>query len=149
VPRSIVWDAMNRPELLQRWLCGPPGWSMVHCENEPAPGGAFRYVWRGGDGVEMAMHGVYREVAPPERVVRTESFEFGCDGQGGEQLAPAVLAERDGRTTLTITVLFPSKEARDATIASGMEHGMAAGYDRLEMLLAATPARGESLPARR
>jgi uncharacterized protein YndB with AHSA1/START domain len=53
----------------------------------------------------------------------------------------AVFTEQDGRTTLTLTVLFPSKEARDATIASGMEHGVAASYDRLAELLASTPAR--------
>lgn len=40
-----------------------------------------RHVWRGPRGNEMAMHGVYREVVPPERIVRTESFDFGCDAQ--------------------------------------------------------------------
>jgi uncharacterized protein YndB with AHSA1/START domain len=91
----------------------------------------------------MAMRGVYREVVPPERIVRTESFEFGCDHQAGEQVGTLVLAEQGGKTTLTLTVLYSSKEARDATIASGMEHGVAASYDRLAELLAATPARGD------
>jgi uncharacterized protein YndB with AHSA1/START domain len=90
----------------------------------------------------MAMRGVYREVVRPERIVRTESFEFGCDAQAGEQLATLVLTEQGGRTTLTLTVLYPSKEARDATIASGMEHGVAAGYDRLDQLLAAVAQVG-------
>ena len=141
-PRSLVFDAMSKPEWLKRWLFGPPGWSMVVCEDDPRVGGAFRWVWRGPDGTEMAMRGVYREVVPPERIVRTESFEFGCDAQAGEQLGTLILTERGGKTTLTLTVLYPSKEARDATIASGMEHGVAAGYDRLAELLAATPARG-------
>jgi uncharacterized protein YndB with AHSA1/START domain len=140
-PRNLVFDAMTKPALLQSWLFGPPGWSMVVCENDVKVGGVFRHVWRGPDGNEMAMHGVYREVVAPERIVRTETFDFGCNGQSGEQLGALVLTEEEGKTKLTLTVLYPSKEARDATIASGMEHGVAAGYDRLAELLASTPAR--------
>jgi uncharacterized protein YndB with AHSA1/START domain len=140
-PRHLVWDALSKPELIRRWLLGPPGWTMELCDNDQRVGGTFRHVWRGPDGQEMAMHGVYREVVPPERVSRTESFDFGCDGQAGEQLGTLVLTEQAGTTLMTITVLFPSKEARDATIASGMEHGVAASYDRLEALLASSPAQ--------
>ena len=146
-PRRLVFEALGKPELLPRWLLGPPGWSMVLCENDTRVGGAFRHVWRGPGGAEMAMHGVYREVVPPERIVRTERFETGCAAQAGEQVGTLVLTEQGGKTTLTLTVLYPSKEARDATIASGMERGVAAGYDRLAELLASTPARGDS-PAR-
>jgi hypothetical protein len=64
---------------------------------------------------------VYREIVPPERIVRTEIFELGCDAQAGEQVATLVLTERGDKTALTLTVVFPSKEARDATIASGMD----------------------------
>jgi uncharacterized protein YndB with AHSA1/START domain len=135
-PRRLVFDAMSRPELLRRWLLGPPGWEMTVCEMDLKVGGSFVHAWRNADGTEMRMHGVHREVIPPERVVRTETFDFGCDAQAGEQLATAVLTEQDGKTTLTITVLYPSKEARDATVASGMEHGVAAGFDRLQALLA-------------
>src|SRR5260370_42350691 len=91
-PRSLVFEAMAQPELLKRWLLGPPGWSMVVCENDLKVGGAFRHVWRRADGTEMAMRGVYREVVPPERIVRTESFDLGCDAQSGEQLATLLLA---------------------------------------------------------
>jgi len=136
-PRRLVWDAMCMPELLKRWLPGPPGWSMVLCEQDWRVGGAFRYAWRGPDGTEMAMHGVYREVVPPELVVRVESFVFGGQARG-EQLATMVLAEQGGRTTLTLTVLFPSKEARDASLAAGMEHGLAEGYDRLDQVFASS-----------
>jgi uncharacterized protein YndB with AHSA1/START domain len=116
----------------------------VECENDMKVGGAFRHLWRNTDGMEMSMHGVYREIVPPERIVRTESFAFGCDAQEGEQVATLVLIEQGGKTALTVTVLYPSKEARDATIASGMERGVAATYDRLEELLAMTPARGDA-----
>jgi uncharacterized protein YndB with AHSA1/START domain len=140
-PRELVFDAMNNPELLKRWLLGPPGWTMPVCEIDARVGGAFRHVWRNTDGTEMAMRGVYRQVVAPERIVRTESFEFGCAAQAGEQIATMVLTEQGGKTRLTLTVLYPSKEARDAAIASGMEQGVAAGYDRLSEILASKVAR--------
>ena len=143
-PRKLVFEAMSKPELLRRWLLGPPGWEMVECESDLRVGGAFRHLWRRTDGTEMSMHGVYREVVPPERIVRTESFELGCDAQSCEQLATAVLTEQDGRTMLRLAVAYPSKEARDATIASGMERGVAASYDRLAELLATAPVGEES-----
>jgi uncharacterized protein YndB with AHSA1/START domain len=140
-PRDVVFEAMTRADLLRRWLFGPPGWTMTECESDLRVGGHFRHVWRHADGPEMAMHGVYTEVVPPERVSRTESFTMGCEGQAGEQLGTLVLTEQGEKTLLTLTVVFPSKEARDATIASGMEHGVAASYERLAELLASTPRR--------
>ena len=134
-PRKLVWDTMSNPELLKRWLFGPPGWEMTVCEEDPRVGGKFRWVWSGPDGAGMSMSGEYREIVPPERAVRTESFETGCIPQMGEQLATLVLTEKGDKTTLTLTVQYPSKEARDGALASGMEHGMSAGYDRLDEIL--------------
>jgi uncharacterized protein YndB with AHSA1/START domain len=134
-PRELVWDTMSRPELLKRWLFGPPGWEMTVCEDEQRVGGTFRWVWSGPGGAAMSMTGVYREIVRPERSVRTESFDVGCAPPMGEQLATLVLTETGARTTLTLTVQYPSKEARDGALASGMERGMAAGYDRLDEIL--------------
>ena len=136
-PRQLVWNALTRPELLKRWLFGPEGWTMTVCDDDVRVGGAFHYAWSGPEGAAMSLRGVYREVVPRERLVRTESFEFGCDSQAGEQLATLVLTEEADKTYLTLTVLYPSKEARDATLASGMERGVGAGYDRLDAILAA------------
>jgi len=136
-PRPLVWNAMTKPELLKRWLFGPDGWTMTVCDDDVRVGGAFHYAWSGPGGEAMSLRGVYRQVVPPERVVRTESFEFGCATQAGEQLATLVLTEEADKTCLTLTVLYPSKEARDGTLASGMEHGVGAGYDRLDAILAA------------
>ena len=100
-----------------------PGWEMTVCEEDQRVGGTFRWEWSGPDGAGMTMSGVYREIVPPERCVRTEVFESGCFPRMGEQLATLVLAERGGKTTLTLTVLYPSKEARDGAIAGGMDKG--------------------------
>ncbi len=97
VPRRLVFEAMTKPDLLSRWLLGPPGWSMVDCESDLKVGGAFLHRWRHADGKEMAMRGVYREIVTPERIVRTETFDMGCDAQSGEQLATVVLTEEGGK----------------------------------------------------
>jgi len=139
-PRRLVYEAMSKPELLNRWLFGPPGWSMVTCDDDLRVGGAFRWTWRGPGGEEMTIHGTYREVAPPQRVVRTEIMEFG-NSQVGEQLASMVFTEEGDKTMLTLTLDYASKEARDGAIASGMEHGVATSYDRLADLLAESSKR--------
>src|ERR1700739_121052 len=75
-PRTLVFDAFTKPELLKQWLLGPPGWTMPVCEIDLRVGGAYRYVWRQiSDGREMGMGGVYREIAAPVRVVATEKFD--------------------------------------------------------------------------
>ena len=132
-PRHLIWDAFTKPELLKRWF-GPRGWSLVVCEVDLKVGGGFRFVLRGPDGVEMGMRGVYREIVPPERSVHIESF----DDYPGESQVTAVWVEKGGQTTLTATVLYPSREVRDAVIQSGMEHGAAESYDKLAELLASS-----------
>lgn len=143
-PRQLVWEAMSNPEILKRWLFGPPGWTMTVCEGDLRVGGTFHWAWSGPEGVAMSMRGVYREVEAPERVVRTETFEVGCNAQGGEQLSSMVLTDEGDRTGLILTVSYPTKEARDGALASGMEQGVAAGYNRLDELLSAGSANGVS-----
>jgi uncharacterized protein YndB with AHSA1/START domain len=138
-PRDLVFEALTKPELLKRWLLGPPGVSLPVCEVDLKVGGALRFVWRGPDGTEIGMRGVYREVAPPERLVHTELFD--ADWTGGETVVTTLLREQGGRTTLTSTILYSSREARDAALRTGMEQGVAASHDRLAELLASTPAR--------
>jgi uncharacterized protein YndB with AHSA1/START domain len=132
-PRILVFEAYTKPELLKRWLFGPDGWSFAVCEIDLKVGGKYRYVWRHSDGREMGMGGVYREIVPPERLVCTELFDE--DWTGGEALGTIVFTEKDGKTTLTQTMRYASREARDNVLKSGMEQGMAAGFDRLDALL--------------
>jgi uncharacterized protein YndB with AHSA1/START domain len=134
-PRQLVFEAMSKHELLKRWFHGPEGWWLVECEVEPRVGGGFRWLGRGPDDAAMAARGVYREIAPPERVVNSQTFDFGCNGQTGEQLVSAVLIECYDRTTMTMTVKFPSMEALNETLSSGMAMGLSATYDRLKSVL--------------
>src|SRR6266550_374130 len=136
-PRDLVFDALTKPELVKRWLLGPPGWSMPVCEIDLRVGGKYRYVWRkDSDGTEMGMGGVYREIVVPERLVTTERFDEAW--YPGEAVGTLVLVEQRGRTTVTQTMRYESREARYAVLQSGMEKGVAASYDRLADLLAAT-----------
>ena len=134
-PRPLVFDAYTKPELLKRWLLGPPGWTMPICEIDLRVDGRYRYVWRNSDGTEMGMGGVFREIVHPERIVCTQLFDE--DWTGGEALGTAIFTERDGgKTRLTNTMVYSSREARDACLKTGMEQGMAASFDSLDMLLA-------------
>ena len=142
-PRALVFEALTRPELLRRWLLGPPGWEMVVCEIDLKVGGRYRYVWhREKDDSRMGMGGVYREIKAPERIVNTEKFDEAW--YPGEAVGTLVLVEQGGKTTLTYTMRYESRAARDAVIKSNMESGVAASYDRLAELLASTPAWGSA-----
>jgi uncharacterized protein YndB with AHSA1/START domain len=136
-PRRRVFDAFTKPALLKRWLLGPPGWSMPVCEVDLRVGGAYRYVWRQDrDGTTMGMGGVYREIVVPERIISTERFDEAW--YPGEAVGTLVFVEHGRKTTVTQTMVYQSREARDAVIKSGMAKGVTASYDRLADLLAST-----------
>jgi uncharacterized protein YndB with AHSA1/START domain len=132
-PRSLVFDAMTKPEHVRRWWgCLGEGYSVPVCEIDLRPGGAWRFVNRHPKG-EAAFHGEYREIAPPGRLVFTEIFEAFPDSVS---VVTAEFTEEGGKTRLTATVQYPSLDVRDAVIASGMARGAATSYDRLEDLVA-------------
>jgi uncharacterized protein YndB with AHSA1/START domain len=137
-PRRLVFEAFTKPELVRRWLLGPPGWSMPVCEIDLRVGGVYRWVWRHDlNGTEMGVSGVYHEVVPPERIVSSEKFDQSW--YPGEAVGTVVLTEQGGKTILTQTLLYESREARDAVLKSPMEQGVQASYNRLAELLAASP----------
>ncbi len=144
-PRRYVWDAMTKPEWLRRWMFSPEGWTMTECTMDVRVGGKYRWAWSGPDGKELlVIWGEHREVTPPHRIVHTERMEMGggCGGGGGdanptwELLATLELTEQGDMTLLTMTLKFPSKEARDGALATGMEQGVGVGYQKLDGLLA-------------
>ena len=132
-PRQLVFDAFTQPELVRRWLLGPEGWTMPVCEIDLRVGGTYRYVWHKEGVKDMGMGGVFREIVAPARLVATEKFDDAW--YPGGALNTTVFVEAGAITATAITVRYESKEARDTALRSGMEHGMAAGYNRLEKLL--------------
>jgi uncharacterized protein YndB with AHSA1/START domain len=137
-PVALVFACHTRPELVRRWLLGPPGWSMPECEIDLRVGGRFRYVWRNDEsGNAFALNGTYRQIDRPGRIVHAEAFE-GVDMP--EALVTTLFAEEAGRTTMTLTISFASRALREAALATGMTGGMAQSYDRLDGVLASSPA---------
>jgi uncharacterized protein YndB with AHSA1/START domain len=121
-PRRL-FHAFTKPELVKRWLLGPPGWSMPVCEIDLRVGGAYRQVWVNADGRQMG------EIVAPERLVATERFHEAW--YPGEAVGTLILSEEGGITRVTQTVRYESREARDVVLKSGMERGVAASYDLL------------------
>ena len=132
-PRRLVFRTLTEPELVRRWLYGPDGWSFTTCEIDLRVGGAFRYVWGNADGRTMGLGGVYREIRRPERIVNTERFDGEDDS--GETLVTNALTEWEGRTTLTMTVRYQSRELRDEAVESNMMTGMEASFERVDKVL--------------
>jgi uncharacterized protein YndB with AHSA1/START domain len=130
-PRDLVWAAWTDPQHVSQWMLGPEGWTMPVCEIDLRPGGEWHFVWRQDGGEEMEMRGVYKVVEPPERLVNTESW----GEPWPETEVEMVLAEDGGRTAMTMTVRYPSKEARDAALQTGMTDGMEMSFERLDELL--------------
>src|SRR5688500_18987815 len=123
-PRRLVWEAHVNPQHVPHWMLGPEGWTMPVCEIDLRPGGRWHFAWQKEDGQRMEMQGVYREVICPERLVNTEAW----GGPWSETLNTTKLVERDGRTILTCTVLYPTREARDAVFKIGMKEGWSLSY---------------------
>lgn len=131
-PRERVWEALTKPEHLRSWMLGPEGWEMPTCEMDLRAGGSWHYVWRHANGDQMEMTGVYREVTPPERIVNTENW----GGEWPETVNTVSLTEHeDGGTTVTTVVRYPSREARDAALQTGMKDGVNLSYKRLEAVV--------------
>ena len=131
-PRRLVFDAMTRPEHVKRWWgILDDRYSLTVCDIDLRPGGAWRWVGRGPQG-EFAFHGVYREIAAPDRLVFTEIYDPFPDV---ESVVTQVLTEEGGKTRLTVTALYPSLEVRDSVLQTGMARGAGISYDRLDDLV--------------
>lgn len=132
-PRHLVFEAMTKPEHVRRWWgCLGEGYSVPVCEIDLRVGGKWRFVNRHPHG-EVAFSGEYREIAPPSRLVFTETME--PHPEPGS-VVTALFTDEGGKTRLTVTALYPSLEVRDIVLRSGMERGAAISYDRLEDLVA-------------
>jgi uncharacterized protein YndB with AHSA1/START domain len=132
-PRELVFKAYTDPSLIPQWW-GPRGFTTTVDQMDVRPGGVWRFVLRGPDGSEDAFNGVYREIAPPQRIVST--FEF--EGMPGHvSVETLTLEEHTGKTKVTSTSLFQTVEDRDGMLQSGMEAGAAETYDRFAELLEA------------
>lgn len=131
-----VWAAHHDPDLMQRWLLGPDGWTMPVCEIATAVGERYRQEWVPDEGTAGELFGFTGEVLaidPPRRVVTTEQM-IGMEGE--PNVNELTLTPRGAHTLLTVVITFPSREVRDMVLDTGMTMGMEASYARLERVLA-------------
>lgn len=134
-PRELVWKAYTTPELMQRWLLGPEGWTMPICELDLRPGGRYRNGWSpeaGTEGEPFGFDGEVLLVDPPFRAVMTEHM---TDTDYPSTVNDLTLIEEDGATLMTLLVEYPSAEVRDMVLATGMVDGMETSFARLEEML--------------
>lgn len=133
-PRRLVFDAYTKPEFVRRWLGVLEGWQFEVCDVDLRVGGEYRYLWKGPDGMQMGMRGTFKEIVPPEKLVATEQFDESW--YPGGAVSTVTLAEKAGKTTLTLLVEYESEEARAAVLKTPAAEGVESGFDKLEELLA-------------
>ena len=139
-PRELVFEAHSSCEHVRNWW-GPRRYEISECEMDFRPGGAWRIVHRGADGDIPAFKGEFREIVRPERIVWTFEWE-GVPGHVSVQTVE--FEEQDGKTVITSTAVFDSKEDRDGMLQSGMEEGAVETYERLDEYLETLRARKAS-----
>jgi len=132
VPKD-VYRAHVEPELIQKWMLGPDGWTMPVCISEPVPGGRIRYEWSDGNGAGFYLTGEFLELEPYSRIVHVERM-FVPDRTPDNRVETRFEADGAG-TLMTVRMSLPDSETRAAMLATGMEHGMEASYARLELLI--------------
>jgi uncharacterized protein YndB with AHSA1/START domain len=132
-PPEAVYRAHTDPQLIQRWLLGPDGWTMPVCISEAHPGGNMRYEWTNGKGAGFHLTGEYLELEPYNRIVHVERMHL--PGATPDNLVETRFEPDGGGTLMTLRMTLPDAETRAQMIASGMERGMEASYARLEGLI--------------
>lgn len=137
VPAKYVFAAHAAPEHLMRWF-GPVGYPVTTCDIDFRPGGKWRMVMTGPDGVQgPPFGGTYLEIVPHSRIVYDNAFEDGKGGEmnlqnGGRMVMATTLSEADGQTNVTVSILFDSAAMKAEYLGVGMLEGIASGFDQLE-----------------
>lgn len=130
---ELVFDCWTIPALIRRWL-GYADWTFDTCEFDARVGGKWRFVVRSPDGFKMGSGGEVLEITRPDWIKTTELYDE--DWTGGETMITNLISEAGGIASSVITILYPTKEARDGARATPMADGMEAGFKRLDELLA-------------
>jgi uncharacterized protein YndB with AHSA1/START domain len=139
-PPEAVYRAHTDPELIQKWLLGPEGWTMPVCINEAKVGGKFRYEWKGDKGGGFYITGEYLELKPYEMIVHVERMHL-SDPTPDNHIETRFEADGGG-TLMTVRMTLPDAKTRAAMLATDMERGMEASYVRLVDLLVSLPVDG-------
>ena len=134
-PAVMVFDAWTQPELLKQWWAPRSlGVSLFECESDLRAGGTYRFAFGRDPKNPEVFSGHYKEVSRPSRLVFSQVYERLRDAGGA--MVTITFEESNGKTRVTVHQLYPTKEALDGAIASGMERGMRETLDQLDDLVA-------------
>jgi uncharacterized protein YndB with AHSA1/START domain len=135
-PARLVFEAWSKPELFKKWwVPRSMGMTLRSCEMDVRTGGKYRLVFGDDAANPMAFFGKYLEVVPNKRIVWTNE-ESGDAGS----VTTVTFDERDGKTLLVLSELYPTKEALDAA-GTGAQDAMIETFGQLDELLAERSAR--------
>ena len=136
-PARLVFEAWSKPELFKKWwVPRSMGMTLRSCELDVRTGGKYRLVF-GDDPVNtVAFFGKYLEVVPNKRIVWTNEES----GDAAASITTVTLEERDGKTLLVMSELYPTKEALDAA-GTGAQEATYETFGQLDELLAELTAR--------
>ncbi len=126
-PRAVVFDAWTKPQHVTQWW-DPSGTPLKQCDIDLRAGGEFRFVHRDS---EHVFSGVYREIAPPDRL----TFTTRVPTLRAEVTGRLVFRERDGKTTLVMTMECKSAADRDALLAMRIDAGTVRTLENLAAYL--------------
>lgn len=145
VPRSLVWRAWTEPKLLMPWFCPLP-WKTIDCEIDLRPGGIFRTTMLSPEGREFPNAGCYLDIIPNERLVWTNALlagyrpsfvpeKCGTDDTGFMFTAMVELADAEGGTRYSATVIHADEDGCKRHAAMGFEGGWSAALDQLVAMI--------------
>ncbi len=134
---EAVYRAHVEPALIQKWMLGPPGWTMPTCINDARPGGKIHYAWTDGKGGGFHLTGEFIALSPFSRLEHVERMHL-PDPTPDNHVVTTFTPDNNG-TLMTMRMTLPDAETRTAMLATGMEHGMEASYVRLEAEILGTP----------
>ena len=130
-PARLVFEAWSKPELFKKWwVPRSMGMTLRSCEMDVRTGGKYCLVFGDDPANPMAFFGNYLEVVPNKRIVWTNE-ESGDAGS----VTTVTFEERDGKTLLVMSELYPTKEALDAA-GTGAQEAMHETFGQLDELLA-------------
>ncbi|WP_286228518.1 SRPBCC family protein [Neobacillus mesonae] len=133
--RDLIWKAWTQPEHLKNWW-GPKGFSITTSEFEMKPGGIWRFIMKGPDGVEYPNKITFKEIVKPERLVYTSADDI--EGDPGRFQTIVTFVEEDNNTLLIQRLIFPSAEIREQVVKEyGAIEGASQTLDRLEAQMVA------------
>ena len=130
-PARLVFETWTKPELFKQWwVPRSMGMTLRSCELDVRTGGKYRLVFGDDPANPMAFFGKYLDVVPNQRIVWTNE-ESGADGS----VTTVTFEEKNGKTTLVMSELYPTKEALDAA-GTGAQEAMNETFGQLDELLA-------------